>query len=124
MEGQDAGNFEVTLLRGSSILNIFLHRSGIISLAISMEVLKIFFLVQLSHEKIRMGSLGMLLVDSGCGMWILEKGSRKGAVKEKMERHRSSSPFPPALPRANPSDWVYRKNGGVLFLPWYLISRK
>lgn len=102
MEGQDAGNFEVTLLRGSSILNIFLHRSGIISLAIYVEVLKFFFLVQLSHEKIRMGSLGMLLVDYGCGMWILEKGSRKGAVKEKMERHRSSSPFPPSSAQGQP----------------------
>ena len=103
MEGQDAGNFEVTLLRGSSISDIFLHRSEIISLAISVEVLKIFFfLVQLSHEEIRTGSLGMLLVDYGCGMWILEKGPRKGAVKEKMERHRSSSPSPPSSAQGQP----------------------
>ena len=35
-------------------------------------------------------------------MRILEKGSRKGAVKEKMQRHRSSSPFPPSSAQSQP----------------------
>lgn len=77
---------------------------------------EIFFLVQLSHEKIRMGSLGMLLVDYGCGMWILEKGSRKGAVKEKMERHRSSSAFPPSSAQGQPL-WLGLQEERGSFVP-------
>lgn len=46
-EGQwtdkSSGYFEGTLLNRSPILNIFLHRSGILSLAICREVLKPFF---------------------------------------------------------------------------------
>lgn len=42
----------------------------------------------------------MLLVDCQGGMWDL-RDSRKGAVQERMERHRSSDPFPPGLPNTS-----------------------
>lgn len=59
-------------------------------------------------------------------MYILEKDSREGAVKENMERHGPSRPLPPSPALGQPgriSDWVDKKKGGVLLLPWYLLPR-
>lgn len=69
------------LSRGSSDLNIFLHRPEMISLATHMEVLKPFFSVQQSHDKMRTEMLWYSL-DVGCGVWrIPGKGQWKRGWK-------------------------------------------